>query len=467
MGDLHALADPDTWPQLAHALRPWLSSQRWFAGKAHTLDAVAVADAAVLGDDAALLVLLDVAYADAEAERYQVVLSTGAATVVEVAGVALGDALTDDAACRTLAEVALRSGERTTTGGARVVGHPVSAPDDVDLGRVRRLGVEQSNTSVVLGDRLILKVFRRLEEGLNPDVELTRALTRGGFPNTPPQAGAFALEGPVEPTYLGVISAFLAGAREGWDLATAEAQRVLAGAGAPELVEPMRDLGTVVGRMHVVLRDALGAEEASPDDADGWSRSLQAQAERVLALAARVDPEATAPLLDRRAELLDRFTGLAELADLGLLVRTHGDLHLGQVLLDPASGWQVLDFEGEPARPLAERRRRQTPLRDVAGVVRSFDYAAASAALEPPPPLAAWRDDLRTAFLEGYRAVAEPAGLVPAAAWSPLLAAFELDKAVYELGYELANRPTWVPIPVAGILRVLEAAPAPDRTRRS
>jgi maltokinase len=210
--------------------------------------------------------------------------------------------------------------------------------------------------------------------------------------------------------------------------------------------------------MHLVLRDALGAEEASFDDADGWSRSMETQARRVLDLAAARAPEAAATVLARREEIIRAFTGLAELGDLGVLVRAHGDLHLGQVLIDDADGWQLLDFEGEPARPLAERRLRQPPLRDVAGVLRSFDYAAATAAIDPPPALAAWRDALRAAFLAGYRPLAAAENLVPAESWDGLLAAFELDKAVYELGYELENRPHWVAIPAAGILRVLDAA---------
>jgi maltokinase len=188
---------------------------------------------------------------------------------------------------------------------------------------------------------------------------------------------------------------------------------------------------------------------------------MHRQAERVLDLAARRAPEQAAPCSPHASRITDELTCLAELTDAGLLVRTHGDLHLGQVLLDPDRGWQLLDFEGEPARPLSQRVHRQTPLRDVAGVVRSFDYAAASAQLDPSPELAAWRDGLRARSWTGYREVAEPAGIVPAAAWDRLLAAFELDKALYELGYELENRPDWVAIPVMGILRVIAAADRP------
>jgi predicted trehalose synthase len=459
------LRDGARWPPLADALASWLPAQRWFGGKARQLSEVHVDDVVLLGDAEVLIVVLQVRYDDGGDERYQVPLVEGAPAIAEVEGLPLREASADARGRRLLAEANLTDAMHRSAAGAELLGLPVEGAPSADLEDSRTLGVEQSNTSVVFGDALILKVFRRLEPGLNPDVELTRALTETGFDHVPPQAGALQLDpgDGTAPTYLGVLSAFLGGAREGWDLATAEARAVLEGGTAGELAEPVRDLGHVVGQMHVRLRDAFGAEEASPDHADVWSRSMEEQARRVLDLAASRAPKLTHRVLARREDVLARFGGLAELGDLGLLVRTHGDLHLGQVLLDGDLGWQILDFEGEPARPLEERRHRQTPLRDVAGVLRSFDYAAASAALDPPPELAAWRDALRESFLDGYRKAVAPAGLLPERAWPALLAAFELDKALYELGYELANRPDWVTIPVAGILRVLEHAPAPPR----
>jgi maltokinase len=465
MSELRRLADRERWPALAAALGPWVTAQRWFGGKARTVATATVADTALLGDDAVLLVLLDLTYTAGLADRYQVPLALDGPTVVEVDGVALCDAAHSPAGRRALAEANLGEGAVGTTAGATLRGLPIGPPTAADLGRSRVMDVEQSNTSVVYDDALILKAFRRLEPGLNPDVELTRALTEAGFAHVPAQHGALRLD-PADggaPTYLGVVSTFLTGAVEGWDLATRVARTVLDG-GADSMAASIAELGDVVGRMHVALRDTLGAEEASLDDADAWSRSMQQQARQVLALAAERAPDAAAPLLDREAEILDRLTGLADLGDLGLLVRTHGDLHLGQVLTHPEHGWQVLDFEGEPARPLEARRERHSPLRDVAGVLRSFDYAAASAALDLPPRLADWRDDLRRAFLDGYHDAAGRAGLVPETTWTALLAAFELDKALYELGYELANRPDWVAIPVAGIMRVLARSPRPTET---
>jgi trehalose synthase-fused probable maltokinase len=448
---------PDRWPALAAALQPWLVAQRWFGGKARAVDGLDVADAVLLDDGALLLLIVAVAYTDGRQERYQVPLVASSDGPVGLDALRLADAAGDQGACAALARASLTSDVRPTAGGAAVRGSPVGDVPDVDLSRSRVLGVEQSNSSVVLDDALIMKLFRRLEPGLNPDVEITRALTKAGFRNTPAQAGALRCE-PAgsggEPTYLTVVSAFLGGAEEGWALAVAEARRVHDGGAPGALVGEMDALGRVVARMHVVLRDVLGAEEASSAHADSWGRAMEAQARRALDLAGRRAPETSARALGARDDILERFAGLAELGDLGLLVRTHGDLHLGQVLLDPEDGWQLLDFEGEPARPLADRRQRHSPLRDVAGVLRSFDYAAASASLEPSPALLDWRDDLRHAFLDGYRTVADSQRLLPGA-WQPLLAIFELDKALYELGYELENRPDWVAIPVSGIMRAI------------
>jgi maltokinase len=461
------LTTPEHRAALAGALTTWLPQQRWFGGKARDVTGVTVAD--VLGsDDAAeslLLAFVDVTYGDGGTDRYQlplVALGEGAGMpaqgqlVAEIAGVPLVDAMGDSAACLALAAMSLRDGAQRTHGGAVVRGEPLAGARGRTFSRVRRLGVEQSNTSVVLDDEVILKVFRRLEPGLNPDVELTRVLTESGFDHVPPQAGALRLDSHGGATYLTVVSTFAGKAREGWALAVAEAEAVRDGsAGAGELTERIGELGRVVAEMHEVLRDRLGDEDATADHVRGWVADMHRQAERVLDLAQRRAPQQTAPLLDARGAIFAELGRLAGVEDPGRLVRTHGDLHLGQVLLDPEHGWQLLDFEGEPARPLSERLHRQTPLRDVAGVVRSFDYAAASAQLDPSPALAAWRDGLRQAFLAGYRTVAESAGLVPPAAWDPLLAAFELDKALYELGYELENRPDWVAIPVMGILRVI------------
>jgi trehalose synthase-fused probable maltokinase len=445
------LAEPGDRPALVARLREWLPDQRWFQGKALTICDVAVVDTAVLRIEPPVVdFVLAVSYAGGRQEYYQVPL-------LDAPGDGGGprDALVDPVGIVAVATAALRAEPLATARGATLRGMPVEPGATPPHGDARPLGVEQSNSSVVVGDAL-LKVFRRLEEGPNPDVELTRALTAAGFAHVPAQRGALVLErGGVETT-LAVVSDFAAGAEEGWALACGQADGVHAGDPGEEFVASIGGLGSVVGDMHALLRDAFGHVPAGADVAGAWATGMLRQADEVFALARGAAPGVTAPVLDVADAVLERLGALALLDDTGPLIRVHGDLHLGQVLRQDGR-WLVLDFEGEPARPLAERRRKQSPLRDVAGMLRSFDYAAANASPDVPPVLAAWRDGLRAAFLDGYVTRARPSELLPTEETTrALLDAFELHKAVYELGYELSNRPEWVSIPVGGILRVLD-----------
>ena len=189
---------------------------------------------------------------------------------------------------------------------------------------------------------------------------------------------------------------------------------------------------------------------------------MRAQADEVFATAERRAPDAAGTVLRRRDDVIARLDRLSDEKATGPLTRIHGDLHLGQVLLDAGDRWQLLDFEGEPAKPLEERRALNAPLRDVAGMLRSFDYAAASGSggdlAHVPEAAAQWRDIARSRFLDAYLEAAAGTEVLPDndASVVAQLEAFELDKAIYELGYELANRPTWIPIPVGGITRVLD-----------
>ncbi len=461
---LTALADPGRWPQLAAAVRQWLPSQRWFQGKARDLTHVEVSDAALLpGPPAVLLAVVTTSYSDGAPERYQVPLvdGDGPGLLDDVDGVRLRDALADDGAAHALARATLSERTAASVTGATIRGEPVGEGTVALPEHARPLGVEQSNSSVVFGDDLLLKVFRKLERGLNPDVELTRALTAHGFDHVPPQVGALLLDDTAGVSALAVLSVFRAASWEGWDLACAEAATARSGGDPARLAGGAEDLGAVVGRMHLILRDAFGQRRATRDDLVRWSRTMHEQARDVLATARRRAHTELAEVLSHEQALLAAFDGLENASDGGALVRTHGDLHLGQVLYDERHGWQLLDFEGEPARPLAERREPHSPLRDVAGMLRSFDYAAAHGApradAHAAPEVATWRDDLRAAFLRGYHDTCGGAGLLPTHERDAerLRVAFELDKAVYELGYELANRPTWVGIPAAGIRRLL------------
>ena len=463
-------------------LTDWVPRQRWFSGKARDFAALRLHDAALLTApgvaDPVLEVIVEVDYDDGHTERYQVPLAAGAGAgadaVGTVGGVDLVDATSTAAGARLLTALTHEPAERRTARGETLFGSPLGE-EPLPAGEPRRMSAEQSNTSIVVGDAVIYKLFRRLESGENPDVEVTRALTEAGFPHAPRQRGAFGvrhLDGTV--TALGVLADFVAGGREGWALATADVARVTSaqaaeggsgsrGEGDASMAGFVADLGRAVAEMHGALARMLGTREAAPGDLKGWVTAMEAQAERVFATAQRRAPDAAESVLRRRDEIWRAIERLASEQATGPLTRIHGDLHLGQVLLDAGNSWQLLDFEGEPSRTLEERRALNAPLRDVAGMLRSFDYAAAAGSggdlSHVPGAAVTWRDAMREAFLEGYLGAAAGHDVLPNGdeAVAAQLDAFELDKAIYELGYELANRPDWVPIPVGGITRVLDS----------
>jgi trehalose synthase-fused probable maltokinase len=323
-------------------------------------------------------------------------------------------------------------------------------------GPPRPVGAEQSNSSVVFGDELILKVFRRVEPGINPDLEITRFLTEHGFEHIPGLAGWYEIEGRNLDATLGMLQHFVARARDGWELALEELGR-----DPDAFLERVARLGEVIGRMHAVLGSdagdpAFAPEEPSTESLGLLTATIDEDIERLfMELGDR--PEAT-DIAGRGEEVRDLLRMLTQVAVGGRVIRHHGDLHLGQTLFADGD-WLVLDFEGEPARSLAERRRKRSPLRDVAGMLRSFAYAASASELHTGSPAPGdWEQRAREAFLGGYLHTVDPLLLPPGqSAIEQLLAIFELEKAVYELRYELNNRPDWVKIPVAGILRLLEA----------
>jgi trehalose synthase-fused probable maltokinase len=321
---------------------------------------------------------------------------------------------------------------------------------------VRPVGVEQSNSSIVFGDELIMKAFRKIEPGVNPELELLRFLTAHGFPHIASLAGWYEVEGRLIDATLGILQEFLLGFRDGWELALDELA-----SDPPALLDKLQALGTVIGELHAALGSDSSDPAFSPDEPSMESLSIltadvDEQIERVF-----LDlPETTAtePILGRGQDVREKLAALSHVNAGGKVIRTHGDLHLGQTMLGDR-GWVVLDFEGEPARPLPERRLKRSPLRDVAGMLRSFSYATAGARLlrgvEAPD---GWEELARERFLTGYHEAVDSTLLPPGQqATEQLLAVFELEKAVYELRYELNNRPDWVAIPVAGIVRLLDS----------
>jgi trehalose synthase-fused probable maltokinase len=325
-----------------------------------------------------------------------------------------------------------------------------------ELTQARPIESEQSNSSIVFDEELILKVFRRLEPGINPELELLRFLTEHGFENIAQLGGWYSYSGDQMDSTLGVLQEFVRGGEDGWELALRELKE------APErFLGRLRRLGEVTGRMHTVLGSDAGDPNFSPEEPSNEALGLltatvDEQIERIF-LELPEDNEALAPIRGRAEEVREQLRLFTHLGPVGRVVRHHGDFHLGQTLWAEGD-WVILDFEGEPARSLAERRRKRSPLRDVAGMLRSFAYAASAAELQlvvKAPP--GWEQRARDEFLTGYRETVDPALLPPSeSAMNRLLAVFELEKAVYELRYELDNRPQWVGIPVAGIVRLLE-----------
>ncbi len=406
-------------------LEDWVPRQRWFASKAREVVAVNVLARVGLSESPPLeLELVEARFHAGTHELYQ--LLPGA-----------------DEGARVLA--GMLGAEARVDG---VVFHGGLEP----RGEIRPMGAEQSNSSIVFGEQHVLKVFRRVEPGLNPELEMLRFLSTRDFGNVAALAGWYEYCGELVHATLGVMQEFVREARDGWELALDDPVGVLA---------RLPELGRATGEMHSLLASdmndpAFAPEEPSPDALSLLTATIDEQIERAfLDLPGGV--VALDPIRGRAEEVRDRLQAMSHVGVGGRVIRHHGDYHLGQTMLRDA-GWIILDFEGEPARSLAERRRKRSPLRDVAGMLRSFAYAASALELlRGVPAPDDWEEHARAAFLDAYLDSVEPS-LLPTgrAATDKLLAIFELEKAVYELGYELNNRPDWVPIPVAGIVRLLE-----------
>jgi maltokinase len=311
--------------------------------------------------------------------------------------------------------------------------------------------VEQSNTSVIFGQNYILKIYRRPTQGTNRDIDLHRALHSAGSTHIAPPLGVIEGELAGEPIVLGFLQQFLPDAVEGWATATASVRDLLAEAdlhadevGGDFAGEASR-LGTAVAEVHADLAATLGSECVGPAAIDA---EVDAMHHRLDAVMDEV------PVLRDHADVLRAAFDTARTADSPMEIQqVHGDLHLGQVMRS-TRGWVLIDFEGEPAAPAERRTAPRSPLRDIAGMLRSFDYAAFHllAGIEDERQLlvraAEWADRNRAAFCEGYAKVGGDPRANPT-----LLRAFELDKAVYEVAYEHHNRPEWLAIPLAAIRR--------------
>ena len=449
---------PDVFPsELIAALPEYLPAQRWFAGSdPPDPSEVRVAATTRLWSE------------DGNHELWQMLVEVGDVRYQLLLGV------------RPAGEVAefLSGQERAVLGWAEDV-FAYDALLDSDLAkrlleissggtesalRVRPMGAEQSNTSIVYDDRLVLKVFRKLQSGPSADVEITTALAGAGFAHVPAPLVVWR-DGQQDYAF---GQQFLAGGTEGWALALTSLRDLYSitsrgdGAGEPgtpaeaggDFAAEASRLGRMTAEMHIALHDVFGPAPR-PETVAGWSSLVASLPDRLKRASEQVDRD----LLEEASPLLSR---LNEIEDPGPAIRVHGDYHLGQVIRTDL-GWYVIDFEGEPARAAEHRMDRASPFKDVTGMLRSFHYASRHALVEQDVaawpeivPLArAWESHNRQAFLEGYQSHEGVAPLLPEPPVpAAVMAAYELDKALYELDYELAHRPEWVGIPADALERL-------------
>ncbi len=463
----------------------YIARCRWFGGKARAPQKFTVLDAPEIAGAHLLFVRAD--YAEGAPETYlvplQIATGIGAERIARRTPLAIAakfqheavlfDAVYAGAFCAAIYGLMARP----ETGTGTIVGSqgPLLAKRDTRAPQSRVLEAEQSNTSVIYGDTVFLKLYRKLEEGVNPDVEITRFLTeRAQFPHVPPFAGAleYRAEGR-EPQVIALALGLVANQGDAWTWALAECASDLRSQPEtpyPAFIARVAQLGTRTGELHLALASdatdpAFAPEPFTGGDLQELSGAIRESARGVFELLRNQPPsEASASLLAMEAAIASRADQIASQSAAAAKTRTHGDYHLGQVL-NTGTDFAIIDFEGEPSRTLAERRRKRSPLRDVAGMLRSFHYAAHAtiadradrAALEPRAEL--WSKAASDAFLEAWLATTQGAVFRPASEeeCTRLLEAFLLEKAIYEAAYELNNRPGWLPIPVRGILRLLGA----------
>lgn len=402
-----------------------VEDERWFAAKGRKVEGAEIVGVPV-EDETVVLAIVEVRFGTGTHEHYLLPFGAGGGKV---------DVLERPEVAAHLAELA---------------GVPSEGAS------VRSLGVEQSNTSVVLDELHVLKLYRRLEAGPNPELEVLRALATQRFSNVPRLEGSLETPGPPLETALVSLIGLVPSAGGGWEL-TLEAF-----SDDPSwLPERAWRLGEVTAGLHGALAAHDGDPSFAPEEPGGEALALLAAAidEEISAtFGALPDDDALGAVAHRAEDLRDLVQDLAAVGPSGLAIRTHGDYHLGQVLWTTDADWVVIDFEGEPARSLPERRRKRSPLRDLAGMTRSFAYAAdAALLLEGHEAPEGWVEACRDAFLEGYLASVDER-LLPSSrtGFDRLLGLFELEKLVYELRYEARNRPDWASIPIVGMLRLLE-----------
>jgi trehalose synthase-fused probable maltokinase len=453
-----------------------LPGRRWFGSKDRALSSVEVVDEAVLdnGPPPLIATILSLAFEDGEEELYNVPLLVGASGSVR-------DGFEEAARLASLGTLLAHGTTlRGRAGNFRFAGpglDPMSPPGSKSI---RVVTAEQSNSSVVFDDAVILKLFRRLEVGPNPDLELSRFLTNEGFDGIPTHLGEIRYESDRE-LDLGIAQEYIPRGLGGWHevqvhvnalydaaLPLTKARAIMEATQdlASDILEQLERLGELTAELHIVLaREGLdpeiGAEPIDSSDLKEWTE----RARDSFDLVRRADAAALSGLEDDIDEIIDALVSIREP---GAKTRIHGDYHLGQVMLGER-GWLILDLEGEPARALQERRAKRSPLQDVAGMLRSFSYASIAALFDRGHPTSkewgrlepwaqAWEDLARERFLRAYVRTSHEGAFLPGDQESiaAMLGFFEVDKALYELNYERGHRPGWMRIPQAGIRQAID-----------
>ena len=477
MTDRSAVADA-----VSRVSSEWLEQQRWFGGKGRRIDRLELAEAFELAPRRVLAVV-DVVFGGGARERFTVPL-------IATVGDGLGPAAPGDGVWAALAVAALdgrvipamagdddRVGGASPTVGAVLVCRPaISAPAVRDLGLggpliERSLGVDQSNTSVVLAERLVLKAFRRIEPGLEPDLEVTAFLSEeAAFGAVPALAGSIELVSAGDGiATVAMLSEFIADAEDGYETTAEQLTNWLLAPGSVTVefaTEDAADLGYLTAALHGALVsrplvEGFQPRRATQDELRGWRTIADDGLQRAIDVA----PADHRDLLRAAAtEIGTRFTIHEALVEAPLLTRIHGDYHLGQVMRS-TDGWRVIDFEGEPTRSLDVRRAHASPLRDVASMLRSLHHVALSAkrrAVEasggplasPGLDLDGWLRRSRERFLASYRAGVRR-WEVDLTIDDDLLLAFELEKACYEFVYAATYLPSWADIAFGGLQGLL------------
>ena len=451
----------------------FLPTQRWFAGKGRDFDVEVHRLAELLHSPQVTLWTAQVSYHDGDAgevETYQLPLVARAEPVATLEHVLLGTIDVDDLGTRWVYDAlhdkdvtpAWLSGIQTApddgstgTGTVRFARYAPAETIPVDDASLVLSG-EQSNTSMIFGDTAIMKFFRRLQPGVNPDIEVQAALSRLGAANIARMLGSIETDVDGVASSLAFLQEFMSSATDGWVLATTSVRDLMAEAdlhadeAGGDFAGEAERLGAAVARTHADLATAFGTREATTDDLTARSAAMLDRLRAALPIVPQL-----ADIAEPLGDLFRDIAGLAGTGEPVMLQRIHGDLHLGQVLRT-VYRWVLIDFEGEPMAAIDARRTQDFALRDIAGMLRSFEYAGYHRVVEfgNDPQLtyraAEWAARNRNAFCVGY---AEAAGADPRS-YELLLRAFEADKAVYEAVYEARNRPSWVPIPLVSLTRL-------------